>query len=83
MKKKPESLARPEFLDLPRILGICSKRPEFCPEILDKFGWLYGEENWCFGAILGKNLTVSGLNMTSNAFYHLNKVLNIHFIDPL
>ena len=62
---------------------ILSKHPEFCPEILDKFGWLYGEENWCFGAILGKNLTVSGLNMTSNAFYHLNKVLNIHFIDPL
>ena len=26
------------------------------------------------GAILGKKLTVSGLNMTANAFYHPNKV---------
>ena len=70
----PESLASPEFLDLPRILGICSKRPEFCPEILDKFEWLSGEENWGFWAILGKNLTVSSLNMTQYAIYHLNKV---------
>jgi len=28
-----------------------------------------GEENWGFGAILGKKLTVS--NMTQYAFYHL------------
>ena len=27
-----------------------------------------------FGAILGNKFTVSGLNMTHNAFYHLNKV---------
>ena len=27
-----------------------------------------------FGAILAKKWTVSGLNMTQNAFYHLNKV---------
>ena len=27
-----------------------------------------------FGAILSKKWTVSGLNMTHNAFYHLNKV---------
>ena len=33
-----------------------------------------GIENWGFGAILGKKLTVSGLNMTRNAFYPLNKV---------
>ena len=33
-----------------------------------------GEENWGFGAILGKKLTVSGLNMTQNALYHLNKI---------
>ena len=39
-----ESLASPEFLDLPRILGICSKCPEYCPEILDKFEKLFGEE---------------------------------------
>ena len=27
-----------------------------------------------FGAILANKWTVSGLNMTHNAFYHLNKV---------
>ena len=68
---------------LSRISGQMLKTYRNRPEILDKFERLSGEENRWFWAILGKNLTVSGLNMTSNAFYHLNKVLNIHFIDPL
>ena len=29
---------------------------------------------YSWGAILGKKLTVSGSNMTHNAFYHINKV---------
>ena len=46
------------------------------PQILPRNSEQIGEENWGFWAILGNNLIVSGLNMTENAFYHLN----IHFI---
>ena len=33
-----------------------------------------GEGYWGFGAILGKKLTVLGINMTQNDLNHLNKV---------
>ena len=59
---------------LSRISGQMLKTYRNRPEILDKFERLSGEENRWFWAILGKNLTVSGLNMTQNACYHLNKV---------
>ena len=42
--------------------------------IVQKFWTNLRGKKWGFGAISGKKLTVSGLNMTHNTLYHLNKV---------